>query len=241
MLPLVTIMMPTKNRGHLILDAIYSLINQTYNDWELIILDDCSGDNTEDLVKLISEFDNRIKYFKTDSPFNSIPKSRNKLLKLAKGEFIGHLDDDDFLREDAIESIMNEFIGEPDLALVYSDYIMVDENKNFIREDVGSDFDKDRLPWLGFRHFTIYKKPVAMKFGFNEHIPWCEDGDLFMQIAKNFKCKRVPQFLYYYRSHRINTGHQRPSCFVCPKQNLCNYFRIWKDEYDRVVAPKISA
>lgn len=230
MQPLVTIMMPTRNRAHFILDAIHSLINQSYAHWELIILDGCSTDNTEEIVKLASDFDSRIKYFKTDSTLDSISKSRNKILKLAKGDFIGHLDDDDFLREDAIEKLMTEFICTPTLALIYSDYIMVDENKNIIKENIGIDFDRNKLPWLGFRHFTIYKKCVALKFGgFNENV-YCEDGDLFMQIAREFECKRLPEFLYFYRSHNTNTGHKVPKCKDCDRQSVCNFFRIWTEE-----------
>lgn len=234
MQPLVTIMMPTKNRAHFIGDAILSVINQTYDSWELTILDDWSNDGTEEVVRAFSDLDNRIKYFKTPYPFNSIPKSRNKILELAKGEFVGHLDDDDFLRENAIEKIMMEFGKNPGLALIYSDYIMVDENENFIKENVGIDFDRNKLPWLGFRHFTIYKKSAALKFRFNENLVTCSDGDLFMQIAREFDCKRVPEFLYFYRSHRINLGHSRPSCNVCSFQPMCNYIKIWKEEYEKI-------
>ncbi len=233
--PLVTIMMPTRNRGHFILDAIQSLLNQSYTNWELIILDDNSEDDTEEIVKLVSDFDNRIRYIKSKS--NNILgriKARNRILELSRGELVGHLDDDDFLRYDAIEKIVTEFVSNTNLALVYSDFIEVDEDKNIIREDVGIDFDKGKLPWLGFRHFTIYKKSIALKFGgFNENV-WCEDGDLFMQIAREFECRRVPEFLYFYRSHATNFGRIKPSCKECNKQNVCNFFRIWTEECQRL-------
>src|SRR3989344_7178518 len=152
--PLVTIMMPTKNRAQFIMDAIISMLNQSYYNWELIILDDCSTDNTETIVKSVSEFDKRVRYFRNSEPLNSIPKSRNKILELSRGDLIGHLDDDDLLREDAIEKTVSEFLLDPKIALVYSDFLVVDENKNVVHEDIGIDFDRNKLPWMGFRHFT---------------------------------------------------------------------------------------
>jgi len=232
--PLVTIMMPTKNRAQFIMDAIISMLNQSYYNWELIILDDCSTDNTETIVKSVSEFDKRVRYFRNSEPLNSIPKSRNKILELSRGDLIGHLDDDDLLREDAIEKTVSEFLLDPKIALVYSDFLVVDENKNVVHEDIGIDFDRNKLPWMGFRHFTIYKKNVAKTFGFNENVNGCEDGDLFMQIAKEFDCKHIPEFLYLYRSHRTNFGHERHKCEECNSQNMCNFFRIWNEEYRKI-------
>ncbi len=231
--PLVSIIMPTRNRAHFISDAISSVISQTYHNWELLILDDASDDETEEIARIFSFYDSRIKYMKNETK-RGIAENRDALLKMAAGKFVGHLDDDDFLRNDAIERIMQEFSSNEELALVYSDFIMVDEDKNIIREDRGFDFEGTPLAYLGYRHFTIYKKDIAFSVGgFNLLVDGCEDGDLFMRIAKQFKCRRVPEFLYFYRSHKTNSGHKRPDCRECLKLPACNYYRIWKEEYDK--------
>ena len=225
--PLVSIIMPTSNRWMYIEDAIKSVLDQTYENWELLILDDSDTDSTSLIIDKFAG-EKRIRYIRNGKKLG-IAKSRNILLNLARGNFIGHLDDDDILRKDAIESIIFEFLNNIELALVYSDFVMIDEFGNKIGENVGIDFDRSKLAFLGFRHFTIYKRNVAISVGeFND--VYCEDGDLFMRIAKDFQCKRVPEFLYYYRSHRTNFGHSRPKCEICDKKTSCNYFKIWEEE-----------
>ncbi len=237
--PLVTIMMPTRNRSNFIIGAIGSVLHQSYDNWELVVFDDCSTDITTELVKTLAEFDNRIKYYKTSKRLG-LPKSRNKILALARGELIGHLDDDDILHENAIKKMVSEFNKNPKLALVYSDFIMIDEKNNKIKEDMSFDFDRNKLAYLGFRHFTMYKKSIALEIGgFNENV-WCEDGDLFMRIAIKYECKRVPEFLYFYRYHKTNFGRKRPACKDCNKTHKCDYFKIWTKEYRKFMAKQKS-
>lgn len=229
--PLVTIMMPTFNRAEFISDAIESVLHQTYQNWELIIFDNGSTDKTKQIV---SKFltDKRIRYIRNEKNLG-IPKSRNVILRMSNGDFVGHLDDDDVLHADAIETMMNEFLRSKSLDMAYSDYIMIDRCKNPMANFPSTDFDKKNLHLLGFRHFCIYRKNKALKVGgFNEKIPSCEDGDFFMKIAVSGNCKRVPKYLYLYRSHEKNTGHSRPACENCDKKKICNYFKIWKRSFD---------
>ena len=224
--------MPTFNRAHFISDAIESVLKQTYENWELIILDDCSTDETEKIVNCLVG-DIRIIYMKNEKNLG-ISKCRNKLLELATGDFIGHLDDDDILYPNAIEKVMDEFILNPHLDLVYSDYIKIDSKKNPLGNFPSPDFHIKNLPKLGFKHFCIYKKQKAMDIGgFNEKLPHCSDGGLFMRIANSGKCKRVPEYLYFYRCHDTNTGHKRVKCKECNFNDICDFFEIWKKNIER--------
>jgi len=148
---------------------------------------------------------------------------------MANGDFIGHLDDDDMLHPEAIGNLMKEFRKNENLELVYSDYIKTDVYGNFISMQPGPDFSIENLPKLGFRHFCMYRKHAATSVGgFNEKLPHCSDGDLFMKLAIRGRCKRVPEYLYLYRSHTTNIGHRRPKCNVCNFSGVCNYYIIWK-------------
>ena len=89
---LVSIIMPSYNTGKYIKKSIESIQNQNYKNWELIIIDDCSTDNTDEVVKAIN--DKRIKYIKNDKNYGAAV-SRNKALKEAKGRWIAFLDSDD--------------------------------------------------------------------------------------------------------------------------------------------------
>lgn len=89
---LVSIIMPSYNTGKFIKETINSVIAQTYSNWELIIVDDCSTDNTDEIVKSIN--DNRIIYLKNETN-SGAAISRNKALREAKGRWIAFLDSDD--------------------------------------------------------------------------------------------------------------------------------------------------
>lgn len=92
--PLISIIMPAYNSEKFIEQAIESVINQTYENWELIVINDASVDETKEIVLKIAEHESRIRYF--DTPQNlGVSKTRNKAVSFAKGEWIAFLDSDD--------------------------------------------------------------------------------------------------------------------------------------------------
>lgn len=124
---LVSIIMPSYNTGKFIQETINSVKNQTYNNWELIIVDDGSTDNTDEVVRAIK--DDRIKYIK-----NKVNKgaaiSRNIALREAKGRWIAFLDSDDLWKEDKLEKQI-KFMEDNNYYFSYTNYIEIDENSNF--------------------------------------------------------------------------------------------------------------
>lgn len=90
---LVSIIMPSYNTAEYIAESIQSVLSQSYTDWELIVVDDCSTDNTDEVVKPYLT-DGRIKYIKNDAN-SGAAVSRNRALREAKGKWIAFLDSDD--------------------------------------------------------------------------------------------------------------------------------------------------
>ncbi|MGL4731409.1 MAG: glycosyltransferase family 2 protein [Clostridium sp.] len=103
---LVSIIMPTYNCADFIGESIKSVLYQTYKNWELIISDDCSKDNTEDIVNEFIKIDNRIKYYKLKEN-SGAAIARNLAVDKAKGEFIAFLDSDDLWTNDKLEKQIN--------------------------------------------------------------------------------------------------------------------------------------
>lgn len=125
---LVSVVIPTFNRERTLSRAIDSVINQTYQNWELIIVDDRSSDNTSKLVQEYMQKDKRIKYIK--NTFTKGPAgARNKGVKESKGEFIAFLDSDDEWLDIHLLEIMDEFEKNPDIDWIYSDAKKVDGKK----------------------------------------------------------------------------------------------------------------
>lgn len=120
---LVSIIMPSYNTGKFIQETIDSVINQTYDNWELIIVDDCSSDNTDEIVKSIK--DGRIVYLKNKKN-SGAAISRNKALKMAKGKWVAFLDSDDLWKKDKLEKQI-EFMKNNNYHFSYTNYIEIDE------------------------------------------------------------------------------------------------------------------
>lgn len=99
---LISIITPTYNCGKFIVETIDSVIKQTYQNWELIIVDDCSLDNTKELVREYTKQDNRIKYHLLEKN-SGAAIARNKAMELASGTYMAFLDSDDLWPEDKLE------------------------------------------------------------------------------------------------------------------------------------------
>lgn len=122
---LVSIIMPSYNTAGFIEETIESVLNQTYTDWELIIVDDCSSDNTDEIIKKYLS-DERIKYFKNEKN-SGAAVSRNKALSEAKGKWIAFLDSDDLWSKDKLEKQVS-FMAKNGYHFSYTNYIEIDES-----------------------------------------------------------------------------------------------------------------
>ena len=120
---LVSVIMPSWNTGKFIAESIQSVIDQTYENWELIIVDDCSTDNTDAVVAKFT--DKRIRYFKNEKN-SGAALSRNRALREARGEWIAFLDSDDLWNPDKLEHQIN-FMNEHGYTLSYTEYEKIDE------------------------------------------------------------------------------------------------------------------
>lgn len=128
---LISIIMPAYNAEKYIEQAIKSVQEQTYQEWELIILDDGSSDKTEMIVNEISKTDSRIQY-KRNLENMGVAKTRNKGLLLAKGEWIAFLDSDDFWNKDKLEKQVELVKNSKSVKFVFTGSNFVDESGDLL-------------------------------------------------------------------------------------------------------------
>lgn len=121
---LVSIIMPSYNTGKFIRATIESVLAQTYSNWELILVDDCSTDDTDDIVKAYLS-DQRIRYIKNETN-SGAAVSRNRALREAKGKWIAFLDSDDLWESTKLEKQI-AFMENHDYHFSYTNYIEIDE------------------------------------------------------------------------------------------------------------------
>lgn len=125
---LVSIITPTYNCAHFIAETINSVLAQTYSDWEMIIVDDCSSDNTKEIVEQYLKDDDRVQYYCL--PKNSgAAEARNEALRRAKGKWIAFLDSDDLWTPDKLEKQI-QFMESNAYDFSYTQYEEIDKEDN---------------------------------------------------------------------------------------------------------------
>ena len=125
--PKISVIMPTYNSESFLRESIDSILNQTFKDFELIVIDDCSTDSSLKIIKEYKRKDNRIFFLKNDKNLGH-NKTRNKGLKIAKGKYIAILDSDDISLEKRLEIQYAYLEKNPHIFLVGSSAIYIDEN-----------------------------------------------------------------------------------------------------------------
>jgi glycosyltransferase involved in cell wall biosynthesis len=130
--PLVSIIIPTYNRVHLIKETLNSVAAQTYQNWECIIIDDGSTDETKIVIEGYVKIDNRFKYYRRpDEKQKGANSCRNYGFELSSGEYINWFDDDDIMLKNFLEEKIKLFTSEIDLVICSGEY--VDDNLNKIK------------------------------------------------------------------------------------------------------------
>lgn len=122
----VSIITPVYNASGLISETIESVINQSYKDWELILVDDCSTDNSATIIKKYEELDNRIRYYCLECN-SGAAVARNKGLELSTGRYIAYLDVDDLWYVEKLEKQVN-YVNENNAQFICCDYEKINED-----------------------------------------------------------------------------------------------------------------
>lgn len=205
---LVSVIMPAYNAEKYIETAIECILNQTYANWELLIADDASTDNTFEIIKKHASQNVRIKYYQNSTNIGYL-KTWNKLIEIAQGNFITFLDADDLCTYDRIEILYNYLRGNPDIKIVGSNIDIVSENGEPVRKKeypVSSEIINKNLltptfPFCGSA-VMITKEVYQKAGGYREYynrLGW-EDHDWLIRCCMIFKAANVDRYLYSYRN-----------------------------------------
>lgn len=129
----VSVVMPVYNGEKYLKQSIESVIQQSYKDWELIIVNDCSTDRSRDIMQSYVEVDSRIRIVDNSNNLK-LPMSLNAGFREARGEYLTWTSDDNLYKVNALEELVGYLENNPEIGLVYSDMDYVDASLNFIKE-----------------------------------------------------------------------------------------------------------
>lgn len=209
----LSIIIPAFNAERYISQSIQSVLNQTYNNFELIIINDGSTDNTRVIIESFD--DERIKYFENEKN-QGIVYSRNKGLRIAKGDYIGMLDADDIAYPEKFETQINFLEKNGDFGMIGSWARFIDENGKHMPGGWKLKAKPEMIPSLMlFKNYflqsaVLYRKECITKFTFKEGFDILEDYLIWLEIIKKFKVWNLQEYLLDYRIHSggITKTHQ---------------------------------
>ncbi|MDC0092745.1 glycosyltransferase [Alphaproteobacteria bacterium] len=197
--PLVSILMNCYNGEKYLQEAIDSIYSQTYNNWEIIFIDNCSTDNSAKIAKSYDQ--GRLKYYKTKKNI-SLGAARNLGIKFINGKFLAFLDTDDVWFSNKLEKQLN-VIGE-DIAFVYGPVIQMNEYGKPLRE-TKINKEKNFKSLLERYDINMHSTLINLKIvdvKFNEELSYCPDFELFMKIvSENHNFISINSSLVKYRIH----------------------------------------
>ena len=199
--PLVSVILPNYNRKDRVLVAINSVLNQSYENFELIIVDDASNDESRDVLNSLD--DDRIKLIFHDEN-KGVSASRNTALKQAKGEYVAYLDSDNEWEKNYLSSMIGAFLKLPDADAVYSGQILYTEFDSKPYAVRFGSFNKSLLHNHNYIDLNCFchKLNVYDKIGgFDESLLKLVDWDLILRISNHFKIYSVPILECKYYNH----------------------------------------
>lgn len=199
---LLSIVLPVYNGEKYLSESIESIINQTYTRWELLILDDCSTDHTEEIAKAYQAKDRRIVYYKNEQNLK-LPGNLNRGFSLSTGEYLTWTSDDNKYRPDAFEKMIKALSENPEADLVFAPYQVIDENGAEIQViRTGISHPREILSGNAVGACFMYTRHAYETVGeYDTGLLLVEDWDYWQRMVSSFKYILLDEVLYDYRWH----------------------------------------
>ena len=238
--PFVSIIIPTYNNAEFLGKALKSVIGQTYNSWEAIVIDNNSTDQTDEVINKFQDI--RIKYYKI-SNYGIIAKSRNLGINLAKGEWIAFLDSDDWWTEDKLEICLNNVNENVDF-IYHKLGIVYDKSNSFLKQKkfLGRELNKPILNDLLIGEIkkgnaignssVLVRKNILKRIGGiseNKKMVASEDFNAWLKIAKiTDQFKFIKYCLGYYLVH--DKSSQKRDLSIPHREAVIEFMNIFNNK-----------
>lgn len=196
----VSILMNGYNAQEYLKEAIDSIYSQTFSDWEIVFIDNCSTDKTEDIVK---SYDEKIKYYRTEKNI-PIGAARNFGLQYCKGEYLAFLDTDDIWMSEKLKKQIEILDNNKEYQFCYTGVVYINENSDQIGTMVpkaksGYVFPQQLISYEINQQSIIVRNNIEIKV--NEQLRHAPDFNMFMNISSKYNGYVMSDYLVKYRKH----------------------------------------
>lgn len=201
-----SILIANYNNGRFFKDCYESILGQSYSNWEAIIVDDCSSDDSVTLIESLIKDDNRFKLYQNESNCGC-GYTKARCIDLAEGDFCGYLDPDDALLPHAIEKMMDEYEKNLNTVLIHSTYYICDQDLVKIRIYEHARQVNNEDPFFfnyggHVTHLVTFSRAAYFQTeGIDTYMQRAVDQDLYLKLAEVGMFQFIPEPLYLYRVH----------------------------------------
>ena len=196
-------------------ESLSSILNQTYNNWEIIFFDNASNDKSREILKNYN--DKRIKYFKNNKLVD-LYKARNLAVDQCSGEYISFLDTDDLWTPDKLEKQINFIQQNNQFKIVYSNYYLLENKKKSIKHKMNLPsglITQKLLDYYSLGIATVLlEKSFFQEYKFNEKYNIIGDFDFFIRLSKKYEIGSIQEPLAFYRLHDNNFSSKRSNLYI---------------------------
>lgn len=231
--PLISIITPTYNRADFLPEAIESVLTQDYENFEFLIIDDGSTDNSKEVIDRYTDC-GKIRYFYQENSGQSV--ARNKGIAEAKGNFICFLDSDNRWLPGKLSSSIRAFESHPEVDIVYGDVVLINEDgKEFSRKNMqrySGRITKELLKnnCVSMNTTMTRTEKIREIGGFSSHVKVADDFDLWLRLSASCSYLYIPEMMADYRvmknqissdkTRRINSNEEIIQRFLKDNPNL---------------------
>ncbi len=196
---MVSIVLPVYNGEKYLALSIQSILKQTYEDWELIIVNDCSTDSSLHIAEKYAEQDARIRII-SNAENKRVARSLNIGFEQAKGQYFTWTSDDNLYEEHALEKMVDYLEKHSESFFVYADMNLIDEKGNIIANTSNSCQNIFLCSCVGA--CFLYRREVTETVGgYNPEVVYVDDYEYWLRVSLKYELHRIPELLYQYRCH----------------------------------------
>jgi len=240
--PLVSVYVTSYNHEKYIEESILSVVNQSYKNIQLIVIDDGSTDGSREILENLRQ---KYNFFLEFQPNQGVPKTMNKIIGYAKGKYLTGVASDDVWVEGRLEKQVKFMESHPEVAVVVGKVRYIDENSNILENftiftpilQPESDLSFESLienNCIPAGATMMRRSVVEKQGGYNENTP-IEDWDMWLKIAYNEKIAYMDEYLCYYRRHEANVSNNILKMYV----EAWKVVNSWKDKMTPQLARKV--
>jgi len=232
-MPFFSIILPTYNRAYILTETIGKVICQDFKNWELLVIDDGSKDNTKEVVESI--IDDRITYIYQENKERSV--ARNSGINQAKGEYVCFLDSDDIILENHLQVLYDFIIGNAIKdALLFTSYLVKEEG---VLKDIATiKLEGNPMDYF-FRHPVIptrvcLSKRISMEFQFRDDAIIVEDMIYWIEVSNKYPVYQISEKTVYYCLHNDNSINISNDAYKKLLKGLSNFKKAKPEVFNKI-------